>query len=576
MEQDLRHAFSAGYERLASWADLLDRINVFPVADSDTGCNLRISLAPLRQFSGNMAQIIHSLLVSATGNSGNIAARFFAGFLTAESSLDLSAAARAGRDYAWQAIGDPKPGTMLTVFDELARVLDNFHINEKDKLIPAIIDRLKEAVLSTTGLLAELKSAGVVDAGALGMFIYLEGFFRCLVGREERPFLSITDIFRGRLSVSASYQAEAGESHCVDTLIRVEGRSDNALKKLSSYGQSVVAYPDNSYLKIHLHTDDPGAFRQRLESLGDIVKWSEDRINTQVMKFPFQPVQHAVHIMTDAAGSITRKTAGNLGMTLLDSYIIFEERSIPETLFSPSELYSMMRKGTRVSTAQASTFERSQCYDSVLEQYRRVLYLCVGSAFTGNFNTVMAWKHANDPDNRLMVIDTGAASGRLGLVAIAVARYSNSVNDGDQVIDFAEAALENCEEYVFLDRLEYLAAGGRLSKAQGFFGDLLHMKPVISPTPRGARKVGVVRDREGQLEFAVKQLKRRLKDSSNSIIMLEYSDNSEWVTDTVEREVRKNYPKAEILFQPLSLTSGVHMGPGAWAVAFLPEKSSIV
>jgi uncharacterized protein len=572
MDQDLQHAFVSGYERLASWAELLDRINVFPVADSDAGSNMRISLAPLRQFNGDSAHVMEQLLVSATGNSGNIAARFFFSLLAAESSSDLLYAAKAGRDYAWQAIGDPKPGTMLTVFDEFANGIESWSIDDKVKSVTDIIDRLKEAVFATTELLPELKRAGVVDAGALGMFIYLEGFLRRLAGQRQ-SFSPITEVFRGRLLVSPSYRPESVNSFCVDTLLRVAGQPEDVLKQLSIYGQSMVAVPDRSYLKIHLHTDNPKALRQQLQLLGDIVQWSDDDIGKQVVKFsPQQPIEQPIHIMTDAAGSVSRETARGLGLTLLDSYIIAGEKSLPETLVNPCELYSLMRKGVRVSTAQASTFERSQCYQSVLEQYGRVLYLCVGSVFTGNYGAVMAWKNENDPDERLKVIDSGAASGRLGMVAIATARYSNSAEDADSVIDFAKEAVNRCEEYVFLDRLEYLAAGGRLSKAGGFFGDLLHMKPIISPTAQGAIKVGVVRDRDGQIEFALKKMKRCIKDGSHPFVMLEYSDNDNWVRDKVEGEIRMRYPLANIMLQPLSLTSGVHMGPGTWAVAILPEQ----
>jgi DegV family protein with EDD domain len=571
MDQNLRNAFVCGYERLVSWADLLDQINVFPVADSDTGCNLRISLAPLREFNGNAESTIRSLLASATGNSGNIGAGFFSGFLVANSPEDLLRSAKDGRDKAWQAIGDPKIGTILTVFDELARTLESGPVGQNRESVSRLIDNLQEAVWSTSELLPELKRAGVVDAGALGMFIYMEGFFRRLVCQTD-TFRPITALFSGKLRISSSYEPELVDSCCVDSVIRVDGRSENAVEELSKYGESVVAVRDGSYLKIHLHTDNSQEVRNKLESFGDVVQWTDDNIGTRVGAIASSSVLHqAIHVMTDAAGSVSRETARELGMTLLDSYVIVGDKSVPETLLSTSELYAQMRRGAKVSTAQASTFERNQAYQSVLDRYGNVLYLCVGSVFTGNYNAVMAWKGENDPDDRLTVIDSEAASGRLGTIAIATARYSNRVKDADEVMRFAKEAVRKCEEYVFLDRLKYLAAGGRLSKTGGFFGDLLHMKPVISPTAQGARQVGVARNRDGQLEFALERLKRRLGHDSSPLIVLEYSDNQAWVNNTARKKVQRRYPLADIVLQPLSLTSGVHMGPGTWAVAFLPE-----
>jgi dihydroxyacetone kinase-like predicted kinase len=122
MDQVLDSAFLNGYERLAAWSGLLDDINVFPVADADTGRNLRVSLAPLK--SANHKDTARRLLLSATGNSGNIAGAFFSQFIQMDSCKGLMEAATAGKNAAWQAIMDPKAGTMLSVFDALADILD--------------------------------------------------------------------------------------------------------------------------------------------------------------------------------------------------------------------------------------------------------------------------------------------------------------------------------------------------------------------------------------------------------------------------------------------------------------------
>ena len=77
---DIHNSFATGYACLSAWADLLDRINVFPVADADTGTNLRISLAPLRDPADFRSTIEKRLAFCAAGNSGNIAAAFFQEF----------------------------------------------------------------------------------------------------------------------------------------------------------------------------------------------------------------------------------------------------------------------------------------------------------------------------------------------------------------------------------------------------------------------------------------------------------------------------------------------------------------
>jgi DegV family protein with EDD domain len=185
----------------------------------------------------------------------------------------------------------------------------------------------------------------------------------------------------------------------------------------------------------------------------------------------------------------------------------------------------------------------------------------------------MDWKTRHDPEDRLTVIDTGTASGRLGVLALAVARFAAQSTDPDAVIRFAIQVIDRCEEYVFLDRLKYLATGGRLSKPRAFFGDALHLKPVIQPMATGAEKVAVVKSRQAQLDFALKKLSDIDPGRAGLSVMLEYSDNRDWITTTVQPKVESLVPDAHLLIQPFSLTSGAHMGPGTWAMAFLPDPS---
>lgn len=517
LNPDFQKACIAGVERVAAWSDVLDDINVFPVADGDTGRNLITSLTPLRYLEQDLEDTIHNLLLSARGNSGNIAAQFFSGFLTADSYENLVIAARIGRDQARQAVSKPIPGTMLTVLDTLVDRLENTDFENKTDDIAKIIDRLEESVKSTPELLPKLKQANVVDSGALGMFMFLECFFKRLIG-QHREFRPISSVFKGLLEISSSYQMEMAEGYCVDTVITNDEDAEETVNQLSRYGESVVVIPHEGYLKVHLHTGNSRETKAQIESLGDVIFWTDDNLGSQIKDFSRSHHQGAIHIMTDAAGSLTREDARELGFTLLDSYIIAGNKSLPETHFSSEELYQNIRQGVRVSTSQASVFERYQYYQRVLAQCPKVLYLCVGSAFTGNYDLAVDWKAQNDHDGRLTVIDTGAASGRLGTIAIATARYSFKTGDPQAVINFARRAVELCQEYVFLDKLKYLAAGGRLAKFSAFIGDVLHVKPIIRPTAEGANKAGSVKNRKGQLKYALAKLEGAFNKESSPFI----------------------------------------------------------
>jgi DegV family protein with EDD domain len=568
---DLSPSFAAGYACLSAWSDLLDQINVFPVADGDTGTNLRISLAPLRDSGRESKTRIDLLARLATGNSGNIAAAFFREFCQANSYSELAEKAAAGNEKARQAIARPREGTMLTVFDSLAQVLPSRV--ELDSIYSPLRLKLQEAVQDTTLLLPELDEAGVVDSGALAMYIFFEGFFRHLTGQKGKPE-SILDLFAGNLSINSSYHPQTADCYCVDLIIEPDKDHASLKSSIAELGESVVVVEDEARLKVHMHTLDPTQLRGQLGMFGDILHWSAEEVDQgRQLHFATSGEATALHIVTDAAGSITREMAQKNGITLLDSYIIVGDTSWPESLHEPAQLYALMRRGTKITTAQAATFERHQHYESICQQFGRSLYLAVGSAFTGNFETVMAWKKDNDPDNLLTVIDTGAASGRLGLITLLTARNAKNTTNPEEVIDFAKKAMADCIELVFIDELKYLVAGGRVSRAGGFFGDLLSMKPVISPTAAGVRKVGVVHSRKGQLAFALEKLAERFGREDAPVIMLQYSDNKEWVSEIVLEEVKSLLSKAEILLTPLSLTSGVHMGPGTWSMAFCSTKN---
>ena len=564
-----REEFCGGYECLVSWADLLDLINVYPVADADTGSNLKISLAPFHDLKRDKAYVYEQLSFSALGNSGNIAVSFFREFIQAETFVDLAKWAGIGYEKARQAVLDPRDGTMLDIFNCLAQVLADKSLKRKNAFL-RVSGPLQDAVLATSKRIPDLDRAGVVDSGALAMFVFLDTFFKILAGREKIS-CPVIRLFKGKLKVRDSFSTAATRSYCVDAVIDLDNPDLDLKDRFSKFGKSIVLVPDKSRLKVHIHTRCPDDFRAELASFGKVIKWADEDIDARRKSpLPLRSGRQTVHIVTDAAGSISPDTAEKHGITLLDSYIVSGNESRPESFFSAEQIYSRLKKGVKLTTAQASTFERHQHYAGILQQFERVLYLCVGAVYTGNYAMVSHWKQKHDPDDRLIVMDTGAASGRLAVIALLTARYAAESDDLGKVIDFAEKAIDSSEEYIFIYQLKYLAAGGRLSKTSGFFGDLLRMKPVVSPTKEGAVKVGVVRNRPDQLQFAVNKLQEKLVNDFRGLIMLQYSDNKEWLVKVAQPEIDALYPLAEINLTPLSLTSGVHMGPGTWALAFLP------
>ncbi len=573
MKKRLCDAFTLGYERMAACSDLLDMINVFPVADGDTGTNMKISLAPLHHISSKKPPSVKTLLFSATGNSGNIASVFFSELLMVCNPSEIPAAVAAGRDRAWESVADPKPGTMLTVMDEFVNALKIYNINEIMMYPLKTIILLENAVRSTYELLPALKKAGVIDAGALGLFLFLEGFLRSLAAviEEWRP---VTDIFKDKIRINPSLtNINAGES-CINATLdtsRTEMQKNRVIDSVKNE-KSIVSVRSDRYLKLHFHTDHADTVREKLEKHGKIVQWEEtDMAHMHDKNSVFVPCYDGeIHIMTDAAGSLSHDMAKKLGITLLNSYIVMPDTRYPETGMDIQTLYSAINKGIRVKTAQASRFERYQSYQAVLGLYGQTVYLCVGSVYTGNYETALVWKKENDPENRMTVIDTGMACGRLAVVAIVSLLHARYIKDINKLLGIIQKTIAESNELIFLERLKYLADSGRISRAKGFFGDMFHRMPVVRPGCNGVEKMAMLRKKEEQLDFAVNYMKNRLKDKDSSLILLEYSDNYEWIKQNVELRLRDVFSSSILITQPLSLTAGTHMGPGTWGTAFLP------
>jgi hypothetical protein len=461
---------------------------------------------------------------------------------------------------------------MISLFDALSASLERTPPEGTGIWVDSVIHDMEETVRNTREQLPELKEAGVVDAGALGMLIFLDPLLNTLAGRTVRPSL-FTDDLRDSFNVSATWQNSKYQGYCFDVLLKVGQEEQEVIKHVMDVGESVVAMPNGGRLKVHLHASDRERVRQDLTAIGAILSWAEDDLAEQTIRFSESRKNQAIHVMTDAAGSITRDLAQKLQITLLNSYIAIGNRFTPETYMDPSQLFTAMKAGAKVSTSQPSILERHECYHNVMRFYGRVLYLCVGSFYTSNYDVAIRWKAENDPENQLTVIDTGLASGKLGLIARATGELSLTISDPSEVIAFARSAIERVQEYIFLDTLQFLAAGGRMSKTSAFFGDVFHIKPIISPYPDGARKIGVAKSTKDQVKFAFRRLEKNILKDQKTTLLLEYTDNREWLEEEIKPEIEKRFPLVEIISQSLSLTTAAHVGPGSWGIAFLTENT---
>ena len=251
----------------------INDLNVYPVPDGDTGTNLTLTVRAIvaalekSNADGHEAvarELSRAALMGARGNSGVIFSQIVRGFadvLGEHDPIDETMIARAFRsasDAAYRAVRRPVEGTMLTVIREMAEAAESPDARGLDRveLLSLIVARGEESLRRTPELLAVLKEAGVVDAGGAGLLEIIRGV-RAAVAGEPAPEAPAELV---ALSVEAMHHELSEYRYCTVFVIEGAGLDADGLERdLERLGDSLLVVGDPSALKVHVHTDDPGA-----------------------------------------------------------------------------------------------------------------------------------------------------------------------------------------------------------------------------------------------------------------------------------------------------------------------------
>ena len=267
-EERLAEAVGRARAALAARADEVDLLNVFPVADGDTGVNMLRTATAVDEAaratrglprSARCDALARAALMGAQGNSGMILSQLVRGaaeMLAHGGEVDGNAVARAMRgasDAADAAVRHPVEGTMLSVARAMAGAAEAAASGDRDAVLAAAVAAGAEAVAATTGQMAVLAEAGVVDSGALGLLILVEGLADALAGRPPRAAPAVAP---SRPATAAHPPSRYRfcttflvEGACVD-LARLEDA-------LEAVGDSLLVMGDTRRAKVHVHTDAP-------------------------------------------------------------------------------------------------------------------------------------------------------------------------------------------------------------------------------------------------------------------------------------------------------------------------------
>jgi DAK2 domain fusion protein YloV len=244
----------------------IDDLNVYPVPDGDTGTNMtetvRAAVSALERDPG--ADVVRAVLMGARGNSGVILSQLVRGVaeeLRETERVDAAALARALRaasDAAYAALRDPQEGTMLTVARALAERAEEL-AGENPPLGSALADLVahgEDALARTPEQLPILAEAGVVDAGGAGVLEVLRGLAAHVRGEPLPELEAVT----AGIPLEAVHQELSRYRYC--TSFFVEGDRvdpDDLERELGKLGDSLLVVGTPGAVKVHVHTDEPGA-----------------------------------------------------------------------------------------------------------------------------------------------------------------------------------------------------------------------------------------------------------------------------------------------------------------------------
>ena len=303
-----------GAMELRTNAEEVNKLNVFPVPDGDTGDNMRMTIesgvAAIENLeTDNLADVMkafsHGMLLGARGNSGVILSQFFAGTAKGIEGVDQADPAAFGRALqkgvaqAYTSVMTPTEGTILTVAREaveyaVARITPKSTIQT---LFADLVGEMHASLERTPEILSVLREAGVVDSGGAGLFYIMDGFNRVLNGEEfldEEGFAKLTEKKQKSSDQEVDLDAFGPDSvmtygYCTELLVRLQNSKINIaafdveeLKAfLATVGDSIVAFQTDSIVKIHVHTLTPEKVLEHCRTFGEFLKVKIENMSLQ-------------------------------------------------------------------------------------------------------------------------------------------------------------------------------------------------------------------------------------------------------------------------------------------------------
>jgi DegV family protein with EDD domain len=582
-----QQALLAGSREIIAHEKDLNKINVFPIPDKDTGANLKKTLSPLLEkfpistisIGETSQELAEKAVASALGYSGIIFAQFFFGFAERLKGYDrvlpeeFAQASTQAVTRAYEAISDPQEGTVLTVMKEWS--------DELRKQAPAIDDyillfreSLKTAVTAleeTPQKLEVLRKHNVVDAGGQAFVHFLEGWIRFM---EKGEYLSKPPKEKKILVPLEKKGLEGEVKFCAECCLRKKNLDRSRLiEKLNSLGQDLIFYGSSDFAKIHLKTNQPEEVFSCTAQFGEVSSKKVFKFATDLPISEKKALALAADTTCDIPDNYIEEN---------DLYFIPVKFQTMDRIYTdkvdviPEEFYQILHTSPRLpKTSQPSLMDFTQFFEHLLVHYRSIVSLQVSGKLSGTYQTAFQAANNTDPE-RIKVLDGKNISVGLGLAmieGIAAAKQGLGFEDMKERI---EKAIEDVEIFIGFPTIKYLVKGGRVSKAKGLMARILNINPILSIDREGSLvPIGKTRGKKKLeqkiFDIALERISATAEKEGMEISTAVAHTNALHLGIGIAKKIKERLGKEVTMVMNASPALGVHAGPGVVGIAFLKE-----
>ena len=587
----LHNALVAGIAHVQARRDLLNRINVFPVPDGDTGTNLLFTLQSVRQrldrgrrsaVPALLDDVADAALDGARGNSGAILAQFFHGL--SESSRDchrfdahqLARAVKAGAVSAWSAMSKPVAGTMPTVLEDFGDALvQGVEAGVHD--IRDLFARGRKAahvsLKGTPDLLPVLKEAGVVDAGAQGFVDLVDGIWRYMrSGKLPESSAPATDA--GADDVPEMH-GEGALDHrfCTECLIDGEDVDVAALRaQLDALdASSLVVAGGGRRARVHIHTDRPGEVFRLCADYGEIRQQKADDMSRQ---HGLINQRGAIAVVTDSAADLPAGEIDRLGIHTVPLRLFFGDTEFLDKLsIQPAAFYRRIEEDeAHPQTSQPPPRDFRRQFELLTSHGHEVVSIHVSGKLSGTWQAAHQTAKRLGDDVPITVYDSLNAACGQALLALWAAEAAAAGWSRREIVSGLDELVPKTRTFAMARDLTWGVRGGRVKPWMHWLASKLRLNPVLANTLDGQLAArGVIRGRgEPAVRRYARFLARRMKSGTTYRILISQAncrDDARLLRDLLLTA----HPEVDACWiEDASPAVGVHAGPGSLIVGLQP------